>query len=92
MTDDRSVGIFDSRTPTNIIIVHAPGSANEERIDSRAIVTPNTLFFEVTARVYDGDIVEVPDPRGGMLRRTVHKVEIFQSPFSDHLDHIEAHV
>lgn len=59
---------------------------------AKAVVTPDTLYFDVTAPVYEGDIVEIPDPRGGTLRKTVRKVEIFQSPFSNHLDHIEAHV
>jgi hypothetical protein len=91
-TEENAVmGIFDTFTPTNVVIIREPGASSETRVEAQAIVQPNSGMFEVTTPIYEGDIVEVPDPRGGVDRRAVRKVDINQSPFNDSLDHIEAH-
>jgi hypothetical protein len=85
--------LFKHVPPADVVVVRAPATPDEERIETSAIVVGDSVFFEVTERVYEGDIVETPDPRGGVLRRTVRKVDINQSPFGDTgLDHIEAHL
>ncbi|WP_243063200.1 hypothetical protein [Humibacter sp. RRB41] len=86
------MGIFDHFPPQDVVIVHAPGTAVEERISTKATVVQDSAFFAVHEHVYEGDIVETPDPRGGVLRRYVKKVDINQSPFDNDLDHLEAHL
>lgn len=85
------MGIFDHSEPADVVIIRNPGTASEERSRSRAIILPNSGVFEDTTLIYERDIVEVPDPRGGVDRRAVRKVDINESPFGDSLDNIEAH-
>ena len=86
------MGIFDHFKPQAVVVVRSPGTADEERVDTRAIVTPEMITFEVTEKVYEGDLIEVADPRGGVIRHRVKKIDILQSPFNSNLDHIEAFV
>ena len=71
-----------------VTIIHGEGTADERRTDVRAHIQPKVGFFESTALIYEGDIVEALDPRGGVRRLLVSTVDIFTGT---RLDHIEAH-
>jgi uncharacterized protein (TIGR02391 family) len=60
-----------------VTIIHAEGTDEERRVQVQAHIQPETGFFDVDALVYDGDIVVVTDPRGGLDRRVAGTVKVF---------------
>jgi uncharacterized protein (TIGR02391 family) len=72
-----------------VTIVHAEGSEDETRTEVRAHIQPDTGFFEVDTPIYEGDIVQVADPRGGVDRRLAGPVKVFNSGPSVHARHTE---
>jgi hypothetical protein len=60
-------------------IIHAEGTADEERREVEAHVQPQAGFFEVETPIYEGDIVELDDPRGGTERRLAQEVHVYSS-------------
>lgn len=60
-----------------VTIVHAEGTEEERRVEVQAHVQPETGFFEVDAPIYEGDVVLVSDPRGGVERRLAGTVKIY---------------
>lgn len=76
-----------------VVVVHNAGTPDEQRLEMEAHVQPDLAFFEVTAPINDGDTIEVPDPRGGMMTRWVTKVDVFNAPgMGARMNHIEAHI
>jgi uncharacterized protein (TIGR02391 family) len=79
------------RLPGNrrVTLVKGYGTDAERREAVEASVQPKMGFFGVTTPIEVGDVIEEPGPRagGGVIRRTVAKVEIYQS--HGHMDHIE---
>ena len=71
-----------------VVVIHNQGQPDEQRNEIEAHVQPKKGFFEVDAPVYEGDVVELPDPRGGIDRRHVNKVEWYKIG-RPQLDHIE---
>ncbi len=74
-----------------VVVVHNPGTDQEERHELHAHVQPGMGFFELNDPIYEGDIIEVADPRagsGGLQRKHVVSVEVFNLGSS--IDHIEA--
>ncbi|WP_167047549.1 hypothetical protein [Salinibacterium sp. ZJ454] len=75
-----------------VIIIHRPGESTEERHNLEAQVQGSKAFFNVDAPVYDGDVMEIIDPRGGT--RTVHitdvKINQAGGSMSSHMSHIAA--
>jgi uncharacterized protein (TIGR02391 family) len=66
------------RTGTEpVTIIHAEGTDEERRVEVQAHIQPETGFFEVDAPVYEGDIVLVADPRGGLDRRLAGTVKVY---------------
>jgi uncharacterized protein (TIGR02391 family) len=61
----------------SVTIVHAEGTEQETRIEVRAHIQPETGFFDVDAPVYEGDIVLVADPHGGLDRRLAESVKVY---------------
>ncbi|MGD8150593.1 hypothetical protein [Ornithinimicrobium sp. Y1694] len=59
-----------------VTIVHNPKTADETRLEAEAHIQGESGFFGVETPIYEGDIVERPDPRGGMERRLVATVNI----------------
>lgn len=58
-------------------VVHAEGTADEKRFSVEAHVQPDSGFVSVDAPIYEGDIVEIKDPRGGIERKLVSEVRIY---------------
>lgn len=78
----------------DVVIVHAPGTLEETRTDSRVQAQADAGYFDIDTPVYEGDVVEMADPRGGTRRMFVTKIDIndvrgrggFQG-----MSHIKAH-
>jgi hypothetical protein len=65
-------------SPTQqVTVVHGAGTSGESRSTVQGHVQPKLGFFDDSAPVYVGDVVEIDDPRGGIERRGVAKVEIY---------------
>ncbi len=60
----------------DVVIVHSPGSSEEARIPARVQPQSNAGLFDVTTPIYEGDIVEMDDPRGGLRRLHVTQIDI----------------
>jgi uncharacterized protein (TIGR02391 family) len=71
-----------------VVVIHNEGQPDERRGEMEAHVQPGKGLFEVDAPIYEGDVVELRDPRGGIDRRHVNKVEWFQTGRNP-LNHIE---
>ena len=71
-----------------VVVIHNEGQPDERRTEIEAHVQPKKGFFEVDAPVYEGDVVQLPDPRGGVDRRHVNKVEWYKTgrPLLDHIE------
>lgn len=86
MTLPRFFSGFDTK---EVVVVHNEGTDSEERHELEAHVQPDQAFFAVNAPIYEGDVLEIPDPRGDSLRRVAHKVKIWDQGTSDDMNHIE---
>ena len=73
-----------------VIIIHHEGADDEARIEASAKIQPNLGFFSVTTPIYEGDVVEIPDPRGGIDRRVARRVDVYDAG-SRAVQHIEVH-
>ncbi len=62
---------------TSVTVIHAEGTEDETRVEVRAHIQPETGFFDVDAPVYEGDVVVVADPRGGLDRRLAETVKVY---------------
>lgn len=60
----------------DVVIIHDRGGQGETRTPSRAIVQAKTGTFNVDAPIYEGDYVEVADPRGGTREHYVAGVDV----------------
>lgn len=60
----------------DVVIVHAPGTLDEKRTPSRVQAQAASGFFDIDTPVYEGDVVELDDPRGGTRRMFVTKIDI----------------
>lgn len=59
-----------------VVIVNKPGTEEEERKTVEAMIQSDSGFFEVTTPIYEGDLVEIPDPRGGTDVRLAAQVKV----------------
>ncbi|MBT2550884.1 hypothetical protein [Arthrobacter sp. ISL-65] len=59
----------------DVAIVHDAGGPTEKRTKSRAIIQGASGIFDLDAPVYEGDTIEVADPRGGVREYYVKTVE-----------------
>lgn len=73
-----------------VTIVHDEGQANETRTTAQCNVQSTKGFFEVDTPIYEGDVIELPDPRGGLRRLTVRTVEIADEGRGSALSHLAA--
>lgn len=58
-------------------VVHAEGTADEKRFSVEAHIQPDSGYVAVETPIYEGDIVEIKDPRGGIERKLVNEVKIY---------------
>jgi len=70
-----------------VTLIKNAGQPNESRQIVQCSVQPKKGFFELNAPVYEGDIVELPDPRGGVRQLYVAEVNIVGQ--GSELGHIE---
>jgi uncharacterized protein (TIGR02391 family) len=61
---------------TRVTVIHNAGTEDEERFETEAHIQAKTAFFAVDTPIYEGDVVEFPDPRGGAARRVAASVDV----------------
>lgn len=61
---------------TNVTVIHSFGTEDEERFETEAHVQAKTAFFAVDTPIYEGDVVEFQDPRGGVARKVAASVDV----------------
>jgi uncharacterized protein (TIGR02391 family) len=59
-----------------VTVVRAAGSDDESRLEVDAHIQANAGFFPVDAPIYEGDIVEFADARGGVTRKIADSVKV----------------
>lgn len=67
-------GLGASFPQQDVVVVSNPGQADESRQTVRAQVQSSKAFFDVDAPVYEGNALELSDPRGGV--RTVYVTDV----------------
>lgn len=60
----------------DVVIIHCAGTDQEQRNSVRAIVQSRSAQFDLDTPIYEGDVVELEDPRGGKRRLSVDQVDI----------------
>jgi uncharacterized protein (TIGR02391 family) len=73
-------GIRSSFGTQTVVIIRNEGTQDEERIEAEGFIRAKAGTFEVETPIYDGDIVEMDDPRGGRERRLAVDVEVHNNP------------
>ena len=64
---------------TKAKIIHNPGTDDEETREVEALIQAESGLFEVDTPIFEGDLVEVPDPRrgpDGVERRLARTVKV----------------
>lgn len=59
-----------------VTIVRNPGTEDEIRLEVQAHIQSKIGVFAVETPIYEGDIVEIADPRGGIDRRLAAEVRV----------------
>ncbi|MGP4969065.1 hypothetical protein [Glutamicibacter ardleyensis] len=59
-----------------VTVIHQSDQGTEERTELEAQVQSKAAFFDVDVPVYEGDRLEIPDPRGGVQRVYITDVEV----------------
>jgi len=67
------------------------GPDSREPVPLDAHVQSKRAFFAVDAPVFEGDVLEVSDPRGGVARFEITAVDVHNYGPA-HLRHLEAHI
>jgi uncharacterized protein (TIGR02391 family) len=65
-----------------VVIIHDEGGQDEHRTVVEAHIQSKVGMFDVDTPIYEGDVVELDDPRGGRQRRLAAEVEINDAPDS----------
>ena len=79
---------FLSMGSKQVEIIHCEGTPHESRLTVEAHVQAEAGFFAIDTPIYEGDVVEIPDPRGGTDRRFAAAVKV-NDVGSDSMRHIE---
>ncbi|MDT5322521.1 MAG: hypothetical protein QOJ56_4992 [Mycobacterium sp.] len=58
-----------------VVIIQNEGTQDEKRFEAECFVQPERGTFELETPIYEGDIVEMDDPRGGRQRRVAQDVK-----------------
>lgn len=61
---------------TNVTVIHNAGTEDEERFEAEAHIQAKTGFFAVDTPIYEGDVVEFSDPRGGLAQKVAESVDV----------------
>ncbi|MDI9915413.1 hypothetical protein [Rhodococcus sp. IEGM 1379] len=85
---------FGSTFPQHDVqIVRNGGTAQEIRTPARGMIQPKSGFFNLDTPIYEGDVVELDDPRGGRRQLLVREVNINDNrsnPSFSGMSHTEA--
>lgn len=68
--------IARSHGTKTVVVIQNEGTEDEVRTKTEAMIQAESGFFDITTPIYEGDIVEIPDPRGGIDRRLASEVHI----------------
>jgi uncharacterized protein (TIGR02391 family) len=60
----------------HVTIIRNLGTEDETRVEAEAHVQAESGFFAVDTPIYEGDVVDIRDPRGGMDRRLAAEVHV----------------
>lgn len=71
-----------------MVVIHNADLVNEQRVIVEGHIQPESGFFEVDTPIYEGDLVEVKDPRGGTRTLYAAAVNQFQGG-SSMINHTE---
>ena len=74
-------------------IIPGPSGPSRSHSEVQAMIQGSAGFFDVDTQIYEGDIVELDDPRGGRRQHRVESIEINDggdSPSFQSLSHIKA--
>lgn len=63
-----------------VVVIHDEGLPSEVRRTMLALTKPDHALFDYDAQVWEGDVVEEADPRGGVMRRVLGPVEHHPGP------------
>jgi uncharacterized protein (TIGR02391 family) len=75
-----------------VTVIKRLGMVDEQRVTLRGNIQSKQGMFEVDAPVHEGDVVELPDPRGGLRQFTISKLDIYDAPAGQRrMSHITAH-
>lgn len=69
-------GMGSSFPQKDVVIIHAEGTPSEKHTEVRAVTQSRSAFFDLDTPIYEGDFVEMADPRGGVMRYYVKDIEI----------------
>ena len=67
---------FMSLGSKQVKIVHCEGTPDESRLTVEARIQAESGFFAIDTSIYEGDVMEIPDPHGGISRRFVTTVDV----------------
>lgn len=68
--------ISRSHGTKTVVVVQNEGSEDEVSTETEAMIQAESGFFDIATPIYEGDIVEIPDPRGGIDRRLAAEVHV----------------
>jgi uncharacterized protein (TIGR02391 family) len=57
-----------------VVIIRHEGTEDETRTEASAVIQTETGFFDLNTHIHQGDIVEIPNQRGGVDRKLAAKV------------------
>lgn len=61
---------------TSVTVIHNADAEDEKRFEVEAHIQAKAAFFAVDTPIYEGDLVEYPDPRGGLARKVAASVDV----------------
>lgn len=75
-----------------VVVIHPEANGGELRHEVEAQVQPKKAFFDADAPVFEGDRIELTDPRGGSRVVWITDVDVHQAGghMSSFMSHIEA--
>ncbi|TWH52621.1 hypothetical protein L612_002000000320 [Rhodococcus rhodochrous J38] len=75
-SDSFTTGFGSNFPQHDVEIIHAAGTPEERRYPVRAMIQSEAGYFDLDTPIYEGDIVELEDPRGGRRQLHVERVDI----------------
>jgi uncharacterized protein (TIGR02391 family) len=76
----------------DVTLIKNLGEPDEQRFSLKANIQSKQGMFEVDAPINEGDVVELPDPRGGLRQLKIAKIDIHDLPgIGRGMNHLTAH-